>query len=402
MSDRKPLVVVGASLAGLRAVESARASGYDGPITLIGAEPHLPYDRPPLSKAFLEGKTDVPMFREEATYAAELGVEVMLGAPADRLDPDEDIVWVGGEPVEFSALVVATGASARIPEAWAAIPGVTCLRGLDDALAVKSALESGARVVVIGAGFIGSEVASAARHHGCAVTVLEAQPAPLARAVGTDLGHALAAVHVNNGTDLRLGTAVRAIHGTGRVESVELDDGTLLPADLVVVGIGASPATAWLRGSGVALHEVDGGILCDEHLATSRPGVYAAGDAVHWPNALLDQELVRLENWTNAAAQGGAAGRNAVQAGDPQRYETVPYVWSDWYDTRIQLIGHPAEDEVKIVSGEVGGERLIVLYRSGDRLAGAFTLNEPGKIMKYRRLIHRRGTWDEALALFPA
>ncbi|MFE2728419.1 NAD(P)/FAD-dependent oxidoreductase [Kitasatospora sp. NPDC059327] len=400
MTPGPPFVVVGASLAGLRAVEGARAAGYGGPITLIGAESHLPYDRPPLSKAFLQSDAPVPVLRDEAFLRDELGVDLLLGAPAERLDPDADIVWVDGKPVPFGTLVIATGATPRIPPTWASIPGVTTLRELDDAHALRAALEKKARTVIVGAGFIGSEVASAARHRGCEVTVVEAEPAPLARAVGAEMAPALAAIHLRNGTDLRLSATVAAVHGSGQVEAVELADGSLLPADLVVVGIGATPTTGWLAGSGVALNAHDHGILCNSYLATSRPGVYAAGDVAHWPNAIMDQGLTRLENWTNAAAQGGAAARNALQPGLQEPYETVPYVWSDWYDTRVQLVGHPSSDEARIVSGGMNGPRLVVLYRSGERLAGAFTLNEPAKIMKYRRLIHRRGTWQEALDLF--
>jgi NADPH-dependent 2,4-dienoyl-CoA reductase/sulfur reductase-like enzyme len=397
------LVVVGGSLAGLRAVEAARAAGYGGRVTLVGAEPHLPYDRPPLSKAFLHAGADPRFFAAEDHLRDALGVELRLGEPATALEAADRVLHVGADAVRYGALVVATGSSPRPLPGCRHVPGVVTLRTLDDARLVRGALLDGERVVVVGAGFIGSEVASSARQLGNAVTVVEAAPAPLARAAGPEVGAALARLHLRQGTDLRLGVAVTAVHGDARVTGVELSDGSVLPCDRVVVGIGTAPATGWLAGSGVALSAVDGGVLCDARLAASVPGVYAAGDVAHWPNALADGALMRLENWTGAAEQGAAAARNALAAlggGVPQPYRTVPYVWSDWYDSRIQFVGHPATDEVRVVSGDLDGPRFVALYRSGDRLAGAVTLNEPGKVMKYRRLIQRRAGWQDALDLF--
>jgi NADPH-dependent 2,4-dienoyl-CoA reductase/sulfur reductase-like enzyme len=394
-----PFVVVGASLAGHRAIEAARVSGYTGPIVLIGAERHAPYDRPPLSKAFLNPGGETRFFDDEARLRDEHGIDVRLGEPATALDPETRTVRVGGRDVEYGSLVIATGSTPRNLPRWAGLNGVVTLRTLDDAIVVRDALHSGARVVVIGAGFIGSEIASTARKYGNQVTIVEAAPVPLVRAAGPVLGAALAALHHRNGTDLRLGVSVSDIRGTDRVEAVELSDGSVLDADLVVVGIGSAPATGWLAGSGIALSPDDGGIICDEYLATNLPGVHAAGDVAHWPNALMDAPLMRLENWTGAAEQGAAAARNALLLGDRQPYVTVPYVWSDWYDSRIQFVGRPATDEVRVVSGDLDGPRFIALYRSGDRIAGAVTLNEPGKVMKFRRLIQRRASWQAALEL---
>ncbi|WP_073260103.1 NAD(P)/FAD-dependent oxidoreductase [Cryptosporangium aurantiacum] len=397
-----PFVVIGASLAGLRAVEAARNYGYDGPITLIGAEPHLPYDRPPLSKAFLEPGAEAVVFREEQHLRDDLGVDLRLGAPATSLDPDARTVTVGGEALGYRAAVIATG-STPVPLPGApALRGVHTLRTLDDARAIRDALHAGARIVVVGAGFIGSEIASAARRYGNPVTVVEAAPVPLVRAAGPLVGAALARLHERAGTDLRLGTSVAALRGSDTVEAVELSDGSVIDADLVVVGIGSRPATGWLAGSGVALDPGDGGVRCDEYLATSVPDVYAAGDVAHWPNQLLDVPVMRLENWTGAAEQGAAAARNALGLGERTPYATAPYVWSDWYDHRLQFVGHPAPDEVRVVLGDLDGPRFVAIYRSGERIAGAVTLNEPGKVMKYRRLIARRAGWQDAIDLFPA
>ncbi|MCE5288588.1 MAG: NAD(P)/FAD-dependent oxidoreductase, partial [Nocardiaceae bacterium] len=265
------LVVVGASLAGLRAVEAARKSGFDGPITLVGSEPHRPYDRPPLSKAYLDD-VELPSveFREEATLRGELTVDLELGVAATGLDTESRLIALAdGRELTYDALVIATGATARRLPGTDGLAGVHALRTVDDAAHIRAALEAGARTVVIGAGFIGSEIASAARRRGLAVTVIEALPTPLIRAVGAQMGSRLARLHVDNGTELRCGVGVEGIEGNGRVEGVVLSDGSTISADLVVVGIGATPATDWLHGSGVTL---DNGIVCDETLWTGIPG----------------------------------------------------------------------------------------------------------------------------------
>jgi NADPH-dependent 2,4-dienoyl-CoA reductase/sulfur reductase-like enzyme len=385
-------VVVGASLAGLRAVEAARREGFSGRVTLIGAEPHLPYDRPPLSKEFLEPEAEERYFAEEAHLRDDLGVELLLGEPARTLDPAGRRVLTDTRTVPFDTLVIATGSTPRTLPGGA---GIT-LRTLDDARRLRTHLHTGARVLVVGAGFIGSEIASAARKLGNRVTVVEAAPVPLIRAAGPELGPALAALHRRHGTDLRLGVSVDRVRG----RHVDLSDGTTLEVDLVVVGIGARPATGWLAGSGVALHEVDGGVLCDEYLRTSVPGVFAAGDVAHFPNDLMDAPLMRLENWTAAAETGAAAAHNALA--DPRPFRTVPYVWSDWYGSRIQFVGVPAADETRVVVGDLDGPRFVALYRSGERVAGALAVGEPGKIMKYRRLIQQRASWETALDLYPS
>lgn len=386
------LVVVGASLAGLRAVEGARRSGYDGPVTLIGAESHLPYDRPPLSKAFLDG-AELPPFRSGRVLREELGARLLLGTTASGLDTTARTVRTTGGDVPYDALVVATGATARRLPGSGHLRGVHVLRTRDDAEAIRAALDSGARTVVIGAGFIGSEVASAAHRRGLSVTVVEALPVPLVRAVGESMGEACAGLHRRNGMDLRCGTTVAALEGEGSVEAVRLDDGTLLPADLVVVGVGADPATGWLEGSGLTL---DNGIVCDEKLFTGVPGVYAAGDVARWHNPVFGRSM-RLEHWTSAAEQGAAAARNALDPAGAEPYGCVPYFWSDWYDTRIQFLGAVAGDEIRVVGGDVAAGRFVALYREGGRLSGVLTMNGRAEIMKYRGLILRGASWEEAL-----
>jgi NADPH-dependent 2,4-dienoyl-CoA reductase/sulfur reductase-like enzyme len=275
---------------------------------------------------------------------------------------------------------------------------VHCLRTLDDALAIRSALDAGARTVVVGAGFIGSEVASGARKRGLSATILEALPVPLVRSVGEEMGHACAELHRANGTDLRTGVQVNELESKdGKVTGVVLEGGEVVPADLVVVGIGVTPCTDWLKGSGVTLHERDGGIVCDETLATGLPGVYAAGDVVHYPNPLFDGEMMRLEHWTNANEQGTLAAKNALHPSEAKPSATVPYFWSDWYGHRIQFVGIPSADEIRAVSNELGEDRFLALYRRGDRITGCITIDRPTQIMKYRRMIMQRSSWTEAL-----
>jgi NADPH-dependent 2,4-dienoyl-CoA reductase/sulfur reductase-like enzyme len=399
VSDPRRLVVVGASLAGLRAVESARRTGFTGSITLIGAEDHLPYDRPPLSKKFLEAGADPgerTTFRTEDVLLTELGVELRLGSPATGLDLARREVVLGDGTVGYDVLVIATGSSARSLPGSEHLAGVHILRTLDDALALRAALDARPRhVAVVGAGFIGSEIASSARARGLDVTILESLPAPLGRALGAELGWATSLLHEKGGATLRCGTGVRAIEGNGRVERLTLSDGSVVETDLVVVGIGATPAVGWLEGSGV---ELASGVVCDETLATSAPGVYAAGDVAEWINPLFDRRM-RVEHWTNAAEQGALAARNALDPGEARPYAAVPYFWSDWYDSRIQFVGIPSATESTVVAGTPESGRFVALYREGDGVVGALALNGQASIMKYRALIAKRAGWDEALDL---
>lgn len=387
----RPLVVVGASLAGLRAVQAARRAGHPGPITLVGAEPHLPYDRPPLSKAFLAaGPLPEPPSYSSAEELRALDVDLHLGRPATGLDVEAREVVLGDERLPYGALVIATGAVARhLPGEQFA--GVHTLRTLDDARALRAGLDAGARVVVVGAGFIGAEVASAARARGLPVTVVEAAPVPLVRAVGELAGGLCAALHDRHGTDLRVGVGVARLAGSDRVEAVVLDDGTRLPADLVVVGIGATPATGWLAGSGLTL---DDGVRVDPTLHAGAPGVWAAGDVAR---VVSPGGSVRLEHWTSAAEQGALAARNALDPAAASPYTAVPYFWSDSYGHKLQMVGHAPGGDVEVL-GDADSGPWTVLYRSGDALAGALTLDLPGRIMKYRAMIARSTSWDDALA----
>ena len=395
LARHQSLVVVGASLAGLRAVEAARQEGFEGKIVLIGDEPHLPYDRPPLSKAFLEGRVSETTHRDLPTLVDQLGIDLRLGSTATRLDVGHKEITTTSATIGYDRLIIATGSCARTIDSSAQVSGVHVLRTKDDAAAIRDAVAPGSRVVVLGGGFIGAEVASACHKLGADVSIIEAADVPLVRAVGAQLGATLAQLHGRHGVSLRTGVAVQEVLGHPDVRAVRLTDGTDMPADLVVVGIGAMPATSWLRGSGVRLHPRDGGVVCDEHLATSVPDVWAAGDVAHWPNLTLGV-TARLENWTNAAQQGAHAARNALRR-QPSPFGTVPYYWSDWYGHRIQFVGVPDADEVRC-SGSLEAGRLIAVYRKGTRLAGALAVNEPGRIMKLRAMIAAQTPWSDALA----
>lgn len=394
--ERPRLVVVGGSLAGFRAVEAARRAGFDGHVVLVGEEAHAPYDRPPLSKAFLDDgpEPDVPSYVDPVSSYRDLGVELMLGSPATGLDTASRTVHMGGRSITYDRLVIATGARPRWPAELRGLLGVHTLRTVDDARAVRAALDSGARTVVIGGGFIGAEVATAARKRGLEVTVLEALPTPLVRAVGARMGAVCSALHARNGTTLRCGVTVTGVEGGDRVERVRLSDGSAVDADLVVVGIGAVPATQWLSTSGLAL---DDGVLCDENLSCGVPGVYAAGDVARWRHPVLGHTL-RMENWTGAAEQGAVAGRNAVAAGPPEPCGTVPYFWSDWYGTRIQFVGVPDGARIETFGNAEEGN-VTALYHDDDRLTGVLTVGRQPSAVKFRALIRRRASPDEAREL---
>ena len=397
MAAPQRIVVVGASLAGLRAVEALRRLGYDGRLVLVGAEPHRPYDRPPLSKEVLRGAREpdrIALAKPEAFDALDL--ELRLGTRAIALDPRaRAVVLEGGERLDFDGLLVATGATPRRLPGAPAIAGLYTLRTLDDCIAIRADLERGPRVAVVGAGFIGAEVAATCRQRGLDVTLIETLPVPMAATLGIEIGEICAAAHRDQGVDLRCGVRVDGLEGGDRVERVRLSDGTAVAADVIVVGIGVVPETRWLESSGLAL---DDGLVCDETLAAA-PGIVAAGDVARWPNRLFG-ETMRVEHWTNAVEQGEAAAeRLLAQAGDAKPFATVPFVWSDQYDLKIQSAGFvKSDDEVHIAHGSLDDRRFVALYGRKGRLVGALALNRVRFLMGYRRMIREGASWDEARA----
>lgn len=399
------VVVVGASLAGLRACESLREEGFDGTITLVGAEHEIPYDRPPLSKKVLAGEWEVERIRlRKADDFESLALALRLGVRATALDTHARTLSLDdGTTVVYDGLILATGASPRRLPDQPLLAGVVELRTLADSVDLRDRIAGGtARVTVIGAGFIGLEVAATARALGCAVTVLEGAPSPLIRGLGVEMGAAVAGVHARNGVHLRCGVQVASLEGeAGQVTGVRLGDGSLVASDVVVVGIGVAPNTQWLVGSGLTIGD---GIVCDATLSAGVPGVYAAGDCARWPNAAFagfDDQEMRVEHWTNAAEQGAAAARNllAVSHGDaPEPFTSVPFFWSDQFDSRIQFVGRAhGDDEVHVFAGSTDGA-FAALYGYQGRLRGVLGVSMPRMVMPFRALLAANATWAEALA----
>lgn len=397
MSAPSSVTIVGASLAGLRAAETLRRDGFDGPITLIGDEAHEPYDRPPLSKQVLAGDWEPDRIAlTPSDKLADLDLDLRFGTAAVGFDlASRTLRLTGGETegetLEVDALLIATGARCRTlgqPR-----EGVHVLRSLDDCLALRADFDAAPdRVVVVGAGFIGAEVAATARTRGLDVTVVEALSAPLIRVLGPAMGEVCMAVHRDHGVDLRTGVGVEGFDGAGRVERVRLTDGSAVDASVVVVGIGVVPNTEWLEGSGLTL---DDGVVCDA-AGLAAPGVAAAGDVARWPNRRFG-EVMRVEHWDNAAAQGAHSARALLGAAEP--YEPVPWFWSDQYDRKIQLAGHVRpDDEVRVVAGSVAERRFAALYGRGGRLMGALGFNRPRHVMRYRAMIEQGAAFEEALA----
>jgi NADPH-dependent 2,4-dienoyl-CoA reductase/sulfur reductase-like enzyme len=393
----KSVVVVGASLAGLRAVETLRREGYEGHLALVGAEPELPYDRPPLSKDFLAGETQIDQLALRKLPYEDLDLDLRLGTRAEGVDLGDRVLELGGgERLPFDGLVIATGSAPRTLPNTPDLPGIFVLRTLADALTIRDAIAGNPKVVVVGAGFIGSEVAATCRMRGLDVTVLEALPAPLVRGLGPVLGAVCGELHRDHGVDLRLGVGVAGFEGAGRVERVLLDDGAAVAADVVVVGVGVGPVTGWLEGSGLAL---DNGVVCDETLLAA-PGVVCAGDVTRWPNPRFGGEVMRLEHWTNATEQGVAAARRLLH-GDgvaPEVFAPVPFVWSDQYDRKIQTVGSfRGDDDMEVVHGTLEERRFTAVFGRAGRLVGALGFSMPPKVMQYRRMIADGASFADAL-----
>jgi NADPH-dependent 2,4-dienoyl-CoA reductase/sulfur reductase-like enzyme len=392
------VVIVGASAGGLATAEALRRQGYEGTVSLIGDEPHLPYDRPPLSKQILSGDWEpdqLPLRTEEDIDA--LGLELRLGRTAVGVDVrGRAVILADGDTVGYDALVIATGVRPRRLPGNEGVRGVHVLRTLENAVALKERLLPGRRLVVVGAGFIGAEAAAVARGLGIGVTMLEPAPVPLAHALGEAVGRTLTQAHHDHGVDLRTGVMVREILSSdGQVTGVGLADGSTVPADDVVVGIGSHPNTEWLADSGLTL---DNGLVCDE-FSRAAPGVWGVGDVAHWYNPLFGTRM-RIEHRTNAAEQGLAVARNLLSPDAPKPFAPVPYFWSDQYDMKIQAYGYlRGHDEVAVVEGDLASRRFIAVYRTGAHLVGALSVGMPPRnIRTWRAAIAARQEWSAAVS----
>jgi 3-phenylpropionate/trans-cinnamate dioxygenase ferredoxin reductase subunit len=399
---RNSITIVGASLAGIRAAENLRRDGFDGVITLVGDEAWAPYDRPPLSKQVLAGSMEPERTQLLADdVLAGLELDLHLGRRATSLDVASRTITLDGTDVRpFDGLLIATGAAPRSIPGTEGLAGVHTLRTLDDALALRKDFEaSPGRVVVVGAGFIGAEVAATARTRGLDVTMIEALPVPLGRVLGDEIGAVCGDVHRDHGVDLRLGVGVAGIDGRDRVEQLRLSDGTVVDADVVVVGIGVTPNTGWLEGSGLT---IDNGVVCDA-TTLAAPGITAAGDVARWPNARFD-EIARVEHWDHANDMAQFAARRLLQSDDEAApFTPVPYFWSDQYDRKIQLAGRcRPDDRVQVVTGTTEERRFAAIYGRGGRVVAVLGMNRPRHVMQYRKLIIDGASWDDAIAFSQA
>ena len=399
------IVIVGASLAGTRAAETLRSAGFTGTITMVGAEQQKPYDRPPLSKNYLAGDWDeerVALRKPEVLD--ELNLTWKLGIAATTLDTtSQTIALANGESISYDGLIIATGGDVRRLPNQPDLAGIHTLRTLDDATALRNEIAEGTRVVVIGAGFIGLEAAATAKKRGAEVTVLEGLEAPLIRAMGAEMGAAIGAVHERNGVAVRCGVQVASINGDARVTGVTLTSGETIAADVVIVGIGVSPATTWLESSGLTLRD---GVVCDAHLNAGPATVFVAGDVLRWPNELfVDVEAdMRVEHWTNAAEQGAHAATNllAVLNGTEQTpYVAVPFFWSDQFDARIQCLGRPSANAVvDVVAGNPADGKWCAMYSVNNRLTAVLGVSQPKLVMPSRALLSTHTSREDALAHF--
>ncbi|MFI1357923.1 NAD(P)/FAD-dependent oxidoreductase [Streptomyces sp. NPDC020898] len=368
------VLVVGASASGLSTVEALRRKGYAGGITVLGDEAHAPYDRPPLSKQVLSGawEPERAALRTRDVLSG-LDAEFVLGDPAVGLDPASRTVRTeSGRELSADAIVIATGVRARRLPGQDGLSGVHVLRTLDDSLALRKDLLAGSRLVVVGEGVLGSETAATARTLGLDVTLAGPLAAPMAMQVGPLVSGVLAELHTERGVRLRLGEGVVGLTGEGgRVAGVRLATGEVLPADVVVVAIGAVPATEWLEDSGLGLGN---GVVCDSRCRAA-DGIYAVGDVARWQHEVLGR-LIRLENRTNATEQAMAVAGAIL--GEDRPYAPVPYFWTDQYDAKLQVHGFlPADAEVDVVEGDLAARRFVARYRSEGRVTGVLGWNMP-------------------------
>jgi len=373
MSEPRTVAVVGAGLAGAKAVEVLRAEGYGGRIELFGDEPHRPYERPPLSKGYLQGNDERDtVFVHPENWYGEHDVDLRLGTEVTGLDRHaHELMTAGGQPVRYDRLLLATGASPRhlrLPHAD--LPGVHYLRNLDDSDALRAAFRPGANVVVIGAGWIGLETAAAARTAGATVTVLESAELPLLRVLGPQMAQVFAGLHRENGVDLRLGVEVAGLRADGStVTGVELGDGAVVDADAVVVGIGVAPNVDLARSAGL---DVDNGVLVDASLRTSDPHVFAAGDIANAEHPVL-RRRIRVEHWANALHQPEVAAQSIL--GKDAVYDRLPYFFTDQYDLGMEYVGYATADDDVVVRGDLESREFVALWVRDGRVVAGMNVN---------------------------
>ena len=393
--------IVGASLAGLSAAARLRSGDADATIAVVDPSPELPSDRPPLSKQVLAGEWEADRAHQPlANKVSELDLDMRLGTAATALDVSTRTLTLSdGSELAADGIVLAMGAAARhLP--GPALRGVHVMRELSDTMALRADLEDGPRRVgVIGAGFIGAEVAATCRERGFEVTMIEAAPTPMLRAFPAEIGEFVADLHRDHDVDVRLGVGVDGLvdDGTGRVSGIRMADGSTVDAEVVVAGIGVTPNTAWLEGSGLDLSD---GVVCDS-TCLAAPGITAAGDVASWMNEHFGERM-RVEHWEHAIEQGEAAAVRLL-GGDPDAvpFLSVPWFWSDQYDRKIQMAGRPSgEDEIHIVEGSIEERRFVAAFRRGDRCTGVLGVNRPRHVVQARMKLQDSLDWGPIAELF--
>lgn len=386
------VAIVGASLAAVHAIESLRENGYQGQIALVGAERQLPYDRPPLSKEALRHGPDADaLLLKQPDWYASRDIDLHLGRSAVGLDArSRRIHLAGGRHLDYDGLILATGSRARRFPLFSASARAHTVRTLDDAAALHRQLGPGRHLAVIGAGFIGLEVAATASAIGMDVSVVETAPTPLTRVLGGEVGSWLKRRHESHGVTMYCDNMIQQVETNGSGYKLHLRDGTVLAADVVLAGVGATPATGWLRGSGVAVSD---GVVCDSNLRTSAPGVVAAGDVARWYNPLFGEEM-RIEQWTNAVEQGRKAAITLL--GGTDRFASVPYFWSDQFDAKVRFAGR-ANGAQHIHVRQDSDTSMVALFGADGLIRGALCVNEPRKLARYRAAIALRAPWSDVI-----
>ncbi len=391
MAEKQSYVIVGAGIAGGTAAETLRKQGFDGEVHLVGAEPHRPYDRPPLSKEFLSGaKEEEKLFFKTEDFYAEQSIELHLGTEAKALDASsKTLILATGASLRYDKLLLATGSRVKtLPIPGSDLEGVHYLRTIDDSRAIAQAMNGASRAVIVGAGFIGSEVAAVCKTAGLEVIVLEIQPQPMAHILGEEMGVIYANLHTSRGIDLRLREGISEIRGNTRAEQVVTDQGNSIDCDFVVIGVGISPDTSIAESAGLG---VDSGVLVNEFCQTSHPDIYAAGDVTNWYHPGLGHRL-RVEHWDNALNQGAAAAKSMLAV--PEPYSPTLYFWSDQYDLNIQYLGHATEWDKIAVRGDPAEEKFTAFYLKDGSIHGALVVNNFRDIRPTRTLIGQKTPVD--------
>jgi 3-phenylpropionate/trans-cinnamate dioxygenase ferredoxin reductase component len=392
MGTQGTFVIVGASLTGAKAAEALRVEGFDGRLILIGAETDRPYERPPLSKDFLRGEADGKPYVHEADFYEQHEIELRTSTIVRDLDPSvNEIELEGGERLAYDKLLLATGAEPRrLPIEGAELEGVHYLRTLADSEALGRELGDDRRVIVVGSGWIGSEVAASARQRGSEVTLIERGSVPLERVLGPELGSIYAEIHRDHGVELLPGTTLEAFEGDGRIERVRTGDGRAIGADLVVVGIGVVPRIELAQRAGL---KTENGILVDAHLRTSHGNVFAAGDVANAEHPFYGRRI-RVEHWDNAINQGEAAARSMLGSREP--YKRIPYFFSDQYEVGMEYVGHATEWDEVVYRGDVAAREFIAFWLKDERLVAGMNVNVWDVSDQLRELIRSQRTLDRA------